>query len=75
MEKITGNLQKESIQYMEFAKNVGKIVSIQGIIHRIREMTDFAFVILRTSRDVVQCIYSPKFSIINWMKKYKKVVV
>lgn len=62
MEKITGNLQKESIQYMEFAKNVGKIVSIQGIIHRIREMTDFAFVILRTSRDVVQCIYSPKFS-------------
>ena len=62
MEKITGNLHRDSIQYEEFAQNAGKVVAIQGIIHRIREMTGFAFIILRTSRDVVQCIYSPEFS-------------
>ena len=37
----------------------GETVTVQGCIHRIREMSDFAFVILRTARRLFQCVYDP----------------
>ena len=62
MEKIDGVIRNSCVGYKEFPAHVGEIVEMKGIIHRIREMTGFAFVIIRTAREVVQCVYSPDFS-------------
>lgn len=37
----------------------GSEVSICACVHKIRQMSEFAFVILRTGRDLIQCIYEP----------------
>lgn len=37
----------------------GTVVSVKGCIHRIRLMSGFAFVILRTDRRLFQCVYDP----------------
>lgn len=34
-------------------------VEIEGMIHRIRAMKSFAFFVLRTQRNLVQCVYEP----------------
>ena len=62
MDKIDGNIAKTCVEYKDFPAHVDQIVEMKGMIHRIREMTGFAFVIIRTARDVVQCVYSPDFS-------------
>lgn len=62
MEKTDGIIKRECVNYKEFPEHVGEVVAMKGMIHRIREMTGFAFVIIRTARDVVQCVYSPDFS-------------
>jgi nondiscriminating aspartyl-tRNA synthetase len=33
---------------------------IKGYIHKIRDMSEFAFILIRTANDVIQCVYSPK---------------
>ena len=37
-------------------------VSLKGFVHKIRTMSDFAFVIIRTERDIVQCIADKNLS-------------
>ncbi len=37
----------------------GDAVEIEGMIHRIRAMKSFAFFIIRTQRNLVQCVYEP----------------
>lgn len=46
----------------ELAAHMGERVKIHGSIYKIRRMSDFAFVLLRTKRAVVQCVYSEEFS-------------
>lgn len=62
MEKIDGQINKTCVEYKDFPAHVDEVVTCKGMIHRIREMTGFAFVIIRTARDVMQCVYSPDFS-------------
>ena len=62
MDTINGQNRTDCIGYKDFPAHVGETVCIKGMIHRIREMTGFAFVILRTARETVQCVYSPDFS-------------
>ena len=62
MNKINGEIKTFEVPYSEFCKHDGNIVSVSGYVHRIREMTGFAFVILRTARDLIQCVYAPEFS-------------
>ena len=62
MQEITGIIPSTQTPYSEFKNNVDKIVSVKGTIHNIRDMSDFAFIILRTARDLIQCVYSPEFS-------------
>ena len=69
MEKINGNIIKDTVDFAEFAKYDNQVVSIKGYIHRIREMTGFAFVIIRTAKDVIQCVYSPDFGDYRWDDK------
>lgn len=69
MEKINGVINATTVAYKDFKDNDGKVVSIKGYIHRIREMTGFSFVIIRTENDTIQCVYAPEFSSYRWDEK------
>ena len=62
MERMDGEIRTNCVAYKDFPAHAGEEVVIKGMIHRIREMTGFAFVIIRTAREVIQCVYSPDFS-------------
>ncbi len=72
MNKINGQIEKKDVLPCELKQNADKIVSMVGYIHRIREMTGFSFVILRTARDTVQCVYAPEFSDYRWNDNLKE---
>lgn len=57
MKTITSNMKK-SIEVSELAQLIGNEVTLHGSIYKIRKMSGFAFVLLRTGDSVVQCIYS-----------------
>ena len=66
IKKITGIKETQNVQENNFITEVeaselknyiGQQVQIHGSIYKIRKMSDFAFVLLRTKREVVQCIY------------------
>ena len=59
---ITGEMKNDTVAYADFEKYENQIVTIKGTIHNIRMMSDFAFVILRTARDTIQCVYAEEFS-------------
>ena len=69
MDKIQGTVNKTTVDFSEFKNYDGQEVSIKGYIHRIREMTGFSFVIIRTARDTIQCVYAPEFSDYRWDEK------
>lgn len=62
MDFIDGKINVNTVEYKDFSKHNGEMINLKGVIHRIREMSDFAFVLIRTKREVVQCVYSPDFS-------------
>jgi nondiscriminating aspartyl-tRNA synthetase len=62
MMTINGLIENNSIEAEAVKNNIGRRVKLHGSIHKIREMSGFAFVILRTRRIMVQCIYSKEFS-------------
>ena len=62
MEEINGAIAKSCTPYCEFKQNLDKVVTIKGVIHNIRDMSDFAFILVRTARELIQCVYSPEFS-------------
>ena len=59
---ITGEQKSNTVAYADFEKYEDQIVTITGTIHNIRMMSDFAFVILRTARETIQCVYAESFS-------------
>lgn len=69
MNKINGEIIKTDVDFKDFSAHDGEVVSICGYIHRIREMTGFSFVIVRTERDTIQCVYAPEFSSYRWDEK------
>ncbi len=62
MIKITGSLKKETVEAEELRNHIGKTIRIHGSIYKIRKMSDFAFILLRAKREIVQCIYSRKMT-------------
>ena len=54
MEEITGIINSDFVSYSEFKNNIDKVVKIKGVIHNIREMSDFAFILVRTARELIQ---------------------
>lgn len=77
MIKIKGEISSAHVEAEELREHIGEIVNIHGIIYKIREMSDFAFVILRTKRSLVQCIHSAEFSVfpLKELKDNMSVVV
>ena len=72
MNTINGEITKTTISFAEFNKHNEEVVCIKGYIHSIREMTGFAFVIIRTERDLIQCLYAPEFSDYRWDDKLRE---
>lgn len=58
MKSITGNLEHRTVEAGELGGYIGQQVRIHGSIYKIRKMSGFAFVLLRTKREVVQCVYT-----------------
>ena len=59
---ITGEKTTNRVSFADFEKYEDQIVTITGTIHNIRMMSDFAFVIVRTARETIQCVYAESFS-------------
>ena len=59
MEFLTGVKEKETIGIREILSGdyVGKTVKVNGAVHNIRDMGEFAFIILRKAEGLVQCVY------------------
>lgn len=57
---ISGTVEQNTIEAEGLKEHIGEIIRIHGFIYKIRKMSGFAFILLRTKRDVVQCIYSPE---------------
>ena len=59
MEFLTGVKEKETIGIRDILSGdyVGKTVKMNGAVHNIRDMGEFAFIILRKAEGLVQCVY------------------
>ena len=59
MEFLTGVKEKATIGIREILSGdyVGKTVKMNGAVHNIRDMGEFAFIILRKAEGLVQCVY------------------
>lgn len=55
---ITGIYEKKTTDPEALGEHIGERVQIHGSIYKIRKMSDFAFVLLRTARMVLQCVYT-----------------
>ena len=59
---MTGETKSNVVSFADFENYENQIVTIKGTIHNIRMMSDFAFVIVRTARETIQCVYAESFS-------------
>lgn len=58
MNYITGNQKPELLEIKSLKQYIGESVQIHGSIYKIRKMKEFAFVLVRTASEIVQCVYS-----------------
>lgn len=58
MKFINGEKNNRGVEPHMLKNHLGEVVQIHGSIYKIRVMKDFAFVLLRTSTRIVQCIYT-----------------
>lgn len=61
MLNINGKIET-AIEAEELNKYIGSTVVLHGSVYKIRNMSGFSFVILRTKRTLVQCIHSNEFT-------------
>lgn len=62
MNKMTGTIEPLTIEPEYFCEHIGNTIKVHGSIYKIRKMSGFAFVLLRTKREVIQCVYGEEFS-------------
>ncbi len=60
--RIAGTTGQPPLTSEEIGQYAGGTVRIRGSIYKIRKMSDFAFVLLRTPREVLQCVYEPVYA-------------
>lgn len=58
MKTIQGIINSGTCDPGELSQRIGETVRLQGSIYKIRQMSGFAFVILRLQRNLLQCIYN-----------------
>jgi len=59
---IKGQINETHVEASDLINHIEETVYIHGSIYKIRIMSNFSFVLLRSKRDIVQCIYSKGFS-------------
>lgn len=59
---IHGKINSNPINPEELILHIGETVSLQGSIYKIRVMSGFAFVLLRSKRIIIQCIYNEEMA-------------
>ena len=69
---ITGEIKNTCVAFADFEKHENEIITIKGTIHNIRMMSDFAFIIVRTARETIQCVYSEEFSSYRMSEEVKE---
>lgn len=63
MEKITGNRNGNEMEVCRLAEYIGESIKIHGSVYKIRKMKGFSFVLLRTKRNVIQCVAAEKIEL------------
>ena len=56
MERIGTQRKKAEIDVTRLSEYIGETVTLHGSVYKIRKMSGFSFVILRTARYTVQCV-------------------
>ena len=69
MEYLTGKTEKKTlgIQDILAGEYEGKEVTVNGAVHKIRDMGDVAFVVLRKSEGLLQTVYEDGVTL--WQKR------
>ena len=60
MKKIDGCELINEFDLEKAQNSIGEVISIQACVHKVRQMSGFAFVVLRTARYLIQSVYSPE---------------
>ncbi len=60
--KINGEINTAHTEAENLGKTIGNTIQIHGVVYKIRLMKNFAFVILRTKRNLVQCVYTETYA-------------
>lgn len=58
MKKIDGGKLIKEFDIIETQNSIGKDIEISACVHKVRKMSEFAFVVLRTGRYLIQTIHS-----------------
>ncbi len=56
MKGLCGNIVNNELEVEALAEHIGEVVKVHGSIYKVRKMKGFSFVLLRTKREVLQCI-------------------
>jgi nondiscriminating aspartyl-tRNA synthetase len=62
IKKIEAGPAPSRPQAHELKEYIGREVEVHGVVHKIRAMSGFAFVILRTKRALLQCVFTPGYA-------------
>ena len=60
MRMTDGTKLPETVSFTKLKESEGRRVSLNACVHKIRNMSGFSFVILRTGQLVIQCVYEPQ---------------
>ena len=60
MLQIKGSDVLKEFSVKDALENIDKDIEINACIHKVRQMSGFAFIILRTGRYIIQTVYSPE---------------
>lgn len=60
MKYVTGVKKQGTVEISEIVKNgcYNQPIKVTGIVHTVRDMSEFAFVVLRKREGVVQCVFN-----------------
>ncbi len=59
---INNEIPSTHMEFEALSGLIGQTVRLRGMIYKIREMSDFAFVILSGPRRLLQCVYASEFA-------------
>lgn len=62
MKTTTPEFPTTNVEVEQIKNYIGEAITLHGTVYKIREMSGFAFVILKSGASFLQCIYSKEFA-------------